>query len=273
MEDRSSWYEGSIDTHLHLAALPGKGVDANRVIEEAESAGIAGLIDVGIRADDLEQRMERYGASRLVRFTVGIHPTEVRPESHAQLAAIDAALGREPTASRIVAVGEIGLDFYWSTDHWESQLDLLEAQCALAARHSLPVVLHNRASEAEMLALLARCRPRGVMHCFSQGAEYCRRCLQLGMYVSFGGNLTYRRSAEIREAAAIVPDELLLVETDSPYLSPQAVRGLPNQPGHLGFVIEALADVRGTDAREIAALTARNARRLFRLDDGSTPPP
>ncbi len=272
MDDRTAWYEGSIDTHLHLSALAGKGLDAERVVSEADSAGLAALIDVGIRAGDLRERVDRYGASRLVRFTVGIHPTEVRPESRSQLAAIEAELAEERLASRIVAVGEIGLDFYWSTDHWETQIDLLEAQCAIAARHDLPVVLHNRASEAEMLALLARCRPSGVMHCFSQGAEYCRRCVELGMYVSFGGNLTYRRSADIREAAAIVPDELLLVETDSPYLSPQTVRGLPNHPGHLGFIIEALAHERGTGAREIAELTARNARRLFRLEARSTPP-
>lgn len=269
MDDRSTWYPGSVDTHLHLDSLAAKGVPAERVIEEATVAGMAGLVDVGIRADDLSHRIARYGSSSLVRFTVGIHPTAVHPGSHVELATIEAGV-EEHAPSCIVAIGEIGLDFYWSTEHREKQIDLLEAQFAIAARHGLPVVLHNRAAETEMLAALERCRPRGVMHCFAQDPDYCRRCLELGMFISFGGNLTYRRSDEIREAAGLVPDDMLLVETDSPYLSPQQVRGLPNHPGHLGFTIEALAAVRGARPDAIAELTASNARRLFGLSPASS---
>ena len=117
-----------------------------------------------------------------------------------------------------------------------------------------------------MLAFLRRTRPEGVMHCFSQGSDYCRSCLDLGMHISFGGNMTYRRSDPLREAAAIVPDDRLLVETDSPFLSPQPVRGITNQPGHLGYVIAALAEVRRQTPERIAELTSLNARRLFGLN-------
>jgi TatD DNase family protein len=103
------------------------------------------------------------------------------------------------------------------------------------------------------------------MHCFSQGPDYCRSCLDLGMYVSFGGNATYRSAGDLRAAAAIVPDDLLLVETDSPFLSPQPVRGRANEPGHLGYLIEALARIRNDRPERIAEMTAANAARLFAL--------
>ncbi|MFW5744473.1 MAG: TatD family hydrolase [Spirochaetota bacterium] len=264
MHESTRYYRGSIDSHLHLSLMAHKQLDPHSVLDAAEGGGLDRVIDVGVKPTDLEERLARFAANRLVAFTVGLHPTAVEPDAvAAELDALQAAL--EKLAPRIVAVGELGLDFYWSQEHRDLQLEALERQWELAARHGLPVIIHNRDSEQTMLELLRAHRPAGIMHCFSQDAAYCRACLDAGLMISFGGNLTYPKSDGIREAARIVPDDRLLVETDSPYLSPQAVRGTANHPGHLGFVIDELARLRGATPQEIADLTAANARALFGL--------
>jgi TatD DNase family protein len=228
-----------------------------------------GIVDVGVEPSDFERRVEAFAGIPTVALTAGLHPTSIRPDSvDAELGLLEQLLGRhahDASQPRIVAVGEIGLDFYWSQEHARLQEEAFERQCELASRRRLPIIVHNRSSEPEMLAALERLRPAGVMHCFAQGADYARRCLDLGMYVSFGGNLTYKKSEDVREAARIVPDDRLLVETDSPYLSPQTVRGTANHPGHLGFTIDFLAELRATTPERIATVTARNTRRLFNL--------
>ena len=265
--DRSLYVPGSIDSHAHISFLEHKGLDPWAVLRNAETGGLARIIDVGITPSDLEERLRRYGHLAIVAFTAGLHPTSVTPAyAEPELATLEQTLvsaRSSGAAGRIVAIGEVGLDFYRSTEHVRLQIDALERQAAIAERHHLPLVIHNRSSEPEMLLTLRRIRPRGVMHCFSQDARYCGECLDLGLFVSFGGNLTYRASDEIRSAAALVPDDRLLVETDAPYLSPQAVRGTPNHPGHLGFTIQSLAEIRHTTPGHVAAVTSQNACNLF----------
>ncbi len=266
MDAASRYMPGSIDSHAHLELLSRRGLDADSVLAEAKAGGIAGIIDVGVVPSDLERRFAAFGGQGIVSFTSGLHPTSVTPgrvdEELALLAATldgGATVGNRP----VVAVGEVGLDYYHTGDHARLQLETLERLATLASRHDLPLILHNRASESDMLAFLRRVRPRGVMHCFSQDAEYCAGCLDLGLLISFGGNLTYRSSDGIRAAAAMVPDDRLLVETDSPYLSPQAVRGAANHPGHLAYTVEALADLRGVSAEQVVRVTSANACALF----------
>lgn len=272
MTDRVRYYPGTVDSHAHLSLLHRKELDPHQIVAAAATGGMRCVVDVGVEPSDTDDRLTRFGDSPLVVFTAGLHPTSVTPDRHTrELGILESVLRAEAELvacgqrRSIVAVGELGLDFYWSTEHTELQLDALRRQFDLAASHDLPVVIHNRDSEATMLAELRAHRPRGVMHCFSQDEDYCRACLDLDLFISFGGNLTYRSSDDIRAAARIVPDDRLLVETDSPYLSPQSVRGTANHPGHLGFVIEALAEVRGMRPEEIAAITAANAASLLGL--------
>lgn len=261
----SLWLPGAVDTHCHLDHVEKKGIDVPKLLREADTARFGRLIDVGITPPDLDGRRARFASPDLVSFTSGLHPTEVTPKAWS-----DAVLLLEQqlqeSENKVVAVGECGIDLYWSDEHYSDQLAALTAQAHLASQHELPLILHNRSSEHQMLSFLRDVRPLGIMHCFSQDEEYCHSCVDLDMYVSFGGNLTYKKSNGIRAAAAIVPDELLLVETDAPYLSPQTVRGKMNHSGHLGFTIHALAEIRETTAERIAEITATNARRLFRLE-------
>lgn len=257
---------GSIDSHAHLELLPRRGLEPGAMLAEARAEGVAGIIDVGVVPSDFERRVAAFGSQPIVSFTAGLHPTSVTPERvDEELALLAQTLesGEGPRRRPVVAVGEVGLDYHHSADHAGLQIETLERLATLASRHELPMILHNRASEPEMLAFLRRVRPRGVMHCFSQDEHYCADCIDLGLFVSFGGNLTYRSSHGIRAAAAMVPDERLLVETDCPYLSPQAVRGAANHPGHLAYTVEALAAVRGVSAEHVVAVTSRNACALF----------
>ena len=281
MDERARYIEGCIDTHAHLSLFEHRGLESRRLVHEAVAGGLARIVDVGVTPSDYMNRLCAFGEHPIVAFTAGLHPTSVTPDTvDAELGVlesvfsgpvrIDHAAGDVCTgsigSSRPVAVGEVGLDFYHSADHRKLQVTALERQADLAARKELPLVLHNRSSEDEMLAFLRRARPPGVMHCFSQTVGYCRSCLDLGLYVSFGGNLTYRGSHDLREAAAIVPEDRLLVETDAPYLAPQAVRGRANHPGYLAYTIDALASIRGTTSARIAAITAANALALFAIE-------
>jgi TatD DNase family protein len=249
------------DSHTHLELYEKWNADAGATLQAAAAADGARIVDVGIRPSDYARRTAAFDAP-YVSFTSGLHPTSVDQDWRAELDLLAAQLDQ---GLPIAAIGELGLDFYHSTEFRAEQHEALRAQIELARQHGLAIIVHNRESESEMLEVLRSEQPAGVMHCFSQDADYCRACLDVGMYISFAGNFTYRNADEIREAARLVPDDRLLVETDAPFLSPQAVRGLPNHTGHLFLTITALAELRDTTPEAIAALTHENTARLFRL--------
>ncbi len=260
------------DTHAHLLPMTEKGVLLSEILVEASREGISGILDVGITPDDIFERSRALAPYDCVRFAAGLHPTEITAHSarnHFETLvenlgnATENGSALQSIKHRIIAIGEIGLDYYWDSSTADLQREILVDLFALAAQRGLPVILHNRESEQDMLDLVRRERPRGVMHCFSQDRAYCKELLDLGMFISFGGNLTYKKSGSIREAAVYVPKDRLLVETDSPYLSPQDVRGTVNHPGHLGFTIQALAAIRDTTPQEIVRITTENANHLF----------
>ena len=262
MHDQSLVIPGSIDTHCHTGAMTEKGLPTDQLLGVLHDDGLRALIDVGISPDDLDGRRTHLAAMEWVALTSGLHPSAAAREDRNEMIEL---LSSQITAGLIVAVGEIGLDYYWDTGDRRVAMELFDNQVDLAVQADLPVIVHNRGADLDVLAVLRRLRPRGVMHCFSQSPEFCRRSLDLGLFISFGGNLTFKGSDLIRESAAIVPLDRLLVETDSPYLSPDPVRGRPNHPGHLGFTLSVLAEQRLLDAAELAETTALNAIRLFNL--------
>lgn len=263
MADRTRIIPGSVDTHCHLVPLKEEGFDVEAELPNWFAAGMHRIIDVGLCPDDLQHRRETLGEEAIL-FTSGIHPSQIeRPDLGTQMELLISQVDN----GLPIAVGEIGLDYHWDTGERTAAIRVFERQVEIATGAGLPVIVHNRNADDDVLAVLRNARPRGVMHCFSQDPAFCHACLDLGMHISFGGNITFKRSESIVESARIVPDDRLLVETDSPYLSPEPVRGRPNHPGHLGFTIERLAQIRGTTLDAVRRATTDNAVGLFGMPD------
>ena len=165
----------------------------------------------------------------------------------------------EPDLAGVAAVGEIGLDYHYSPETRREQMDLMARQLELASARSLPVVIHTRDADADTLGLLHEIPSKGVIHCFTGNPKFCRELLDLGFYISISGIVTFRAADNVRESAAVVPDDRLLVETDSPFLAPVPLRGQANEPAFVVRTAEFLAKMRGTDLESLAALTTANA--------------
>ena len=253
-----------IDTHAHLDD-PRFDDDRPEVIARARQAGIHAIIDVGI---DLERSRRAVALAKEwdeVYAAVGLHPASVVADPRAEIEAIE-ALAKE-SSEVVVAIGEIGLDFYWKEVDPQDQHARLEAQLDLALRLELPAIFHVRDALDETLRTLAsRSRlPRGVFHCFSGGPRDLERVVELGFHASFCGNVTYPRSEDLREAARAIPLDRLLLETDCPYLAPQPARGKRNEPAFVAHTRDALAVLHGLDPAELEAITDRNSHELFRF--------
>ncbi|MGH2675000.1 MAG: TatD family hydrolase [Actinomycetota bacterium] len=249
------------DSHCHLFLMEN---DPAAAVEEAKAAGVVGLVCVGI--DPASSRRSRDLADSLagVFATAGVHPHEARAFDAAAGATIE-ELAHDP---RVVGVGETGLDHYRMRSPPEDQERAFRAHCVLARETGKPLVVHVRDAWDEVLRILDEESAEGViLHCFSGDAAVAREAAARGYHCSFGGNVTYPKNAELRQAATEVPADLLLVETDSPFLAPQALRGRANAPANLVYTVAALAEARGDEAPELAARTAANARTAFRLPD------
>lgn len=254
--------EGALfDSHCHLFLMDGDPAEA---VARARAAGLAGLVCVGIDAESSRRSRELADSLAGVFATAGVHPHEARAFDAAAGAAIE-ELAHDP---RVVAVGETGLDHYRMRSPAEDQERTFRAHCALAREIGKPVVVHVRDAWDDVLRVLEEeAAEHVVLHCFSGDAAVAREVAARGFFCSFAGNVTYPKNAVLRQAAAEVPADLLLVETDSPFLAPQALRGQDNAPANLGHVVEALAEARGEEASELAGRTTANARRAFRLPD------
>lgn len=250
-----------IDTHCHLN-LPGKFPDPAAEIAHAQAEGVERFVVVGVDADTSRRALELADEFDSVFAVVGWHPTSADGCDVAGLAAIREMLAHP----KAVALGEIGLDFYWDTTTPVQQHRCLRAQLDLARKLGKPIVFHCRDAWDALLEVLEDEPPQPYLfHCFSGDAAQASRCLALGGVLGFDGPLTYRKNDALREVAAAAPADRIVVETDSPYLSPEPHRGKPNRPAHVRLVNAALAAVRGISEDECAALTTANAERFFRL--------
>jgi TatD DNase family protein len=256
--------EGMIDSHFHTRIMARKGLDPEALLEESRRRGFAGGLEIGIDAGDIAERVQLHRRFPPVRLAAGLYPAEAAAEDREEkLQALARDLGRY----FVSAVGEIGVDLHWDYGGAEPQMELMRRQIELANRFELPVVIHNRKADTQVLEVLHSLPPAagGIMHCYSGGPETALEAVDLGLHISFAGNLTYKKSDEIRAAAREVPENRVLVETDSPSLSPQKVRGLPNHPGHIGLVYETLAEVRECSLESLVSLVRSNFEELFPL--------
>jgi len=246
-----------IDTHAHLDACADR---PSALIRRARSAGVERIVTVGTGIDSCRTALELADLHEEVFAAVGIDPHQAgdaeanRVEELRDLAEHD----------RAVAVGETGLDYFRDRAPRDRQRRLFEAQLELAADLGKPVVIHTRDADADTAAVLAGFDGTVVMHCFSSPG-LLETVLERGYYVSFAGNVTYPRAGDLRTAAAQVPAERILAETDSPYLAPQSRRGRPNEPANVVLTIEELARIRNVDADELGARIDANASAAFAL--------
>jgi len=254
-----------IDTHVHLDS---KRFDPDRggVIQRALEAGIQ-MITVGTDIASSESAVEiaqKYG----IYAAVGIHPHEARrfvrggslePEA---LARLEELLREE----RVVAAGEIGLDYFKNFSPKEAQLVTFREQLALAERFKKPVVIHNREAEGDLIEILRGFDVEGVLHSFTGDGALALRIMQLGLYLSISGIVTFAKGGGLREAVRIIPQDRLLLETDAPFLAPVPLRGRRNEPMYVRHVAEAVAQLRGLTLSDLSEATTKNARRLFRIE-------
>jgi len=253
------------DTHVHFDGLG----DAGAVMARAAEAGVTGMIAVGGSPDGnaiAVEIAEKNGSMCYAAVGYDRSCTAI----DVPLNSLDTLLdGRTP----VVAVGEIGLDFHYEPESRNQQKSLFELMLERARARSLPIIVHSRESDDDTLAVLTehvrmwKGAPDriGVLHCFTGSERFARQLLNLGFCISFSGILTFRNANGIREVAKIIPDDRLLIETDSPYLAPVPLRGKENEPAFIGHVAEALAVARGCTFEEIAELTTSNAKQLFGL--------
>lgn len=254
-----------IDTHTHIYD---EAFDADReaVIQRAVEAGVTTLLLPAIDSHSLE-RQEQLAMQHpgLCKQMMGLHPTSVDDNCEEELALVRQRLF-DPQR-HYVAVGEIGLDFYWDRTFEARQMEVLRTQLLWAAELGLPVCLHVRKAHNELFGLLRELnRPtwRGVMHCFGGSVQEAQRAVEMGFYIGVGGVVTFK-NATLAQVAATVPLERIVLETDAPYLAPVPCRGKRNEPSYLVYVAETIATVRGISRVEVELATTHNAQTLFGL--------
>lgn len=252
-----------VDTHCHLDLDPLAG-DIAGVLERARRSGVRRCVSIGTTLEASRANVALAKRYPDVIAAVGVHPNEASGVTDAVLAEID-ALAADP---RVVAIGEVGLDYYRQHASPEQQDRVLREFLAIAERRRLPLLIHCRNAYEPLLAVLREAGGsslRGVIHCASGPPEFITGALALGLHVSFAGNVTFPNAAALRALVPLVPDERLLIETDAPFLAPQPVRGQTNEPAFVAHTAEHLARLRGTTTETLGALTSRNARVLFHL--------
>ncbi|MBX6394642.1 MAG: TatD family hydrolase [Alicyclobacillaceae bacterium] len=252
------------DSHSHLNDEKFAG-DVDEVIARAEAAGVRAVVVPGYDLPSSERAVDLARRYEICYAAVGIHPHDAASATDAVMDGIK-SLAKE---DKVVAIGEIGLDYYYEHSPREIQKEVLERHIGLARELGLPVLIHNREAHADVVELLRRtsaAETGGVMHCFSGSWETAQACLNLGFYLSFAGPLTFKNAKRPREVAAKVPIDRLLIETDAPYLTPEPHRGKRNEPAHVALVANALAALREMDPDALANATWENACRLFRVN-------
>jgi TatD DNase family protein len=255
-----------IDSHAHID-FPQFVEDREAMLERARAAGVTTLLAIGTgpgpeKLDSALPFAEKYD---WIYATIGIHPHEAKEVTPKHLNEL-ATLAKHP---RVIAWGEIGLDYFYDHSPSETQHRVFRDQMELAAQAKLPIIIHCRDAWADCLNMLKEhWKPKGlggILHCFSSTLEDAWRGIDMGFLISFAGNSTYPKAQNLRDVAKALPLEKILIETDSPYLAPQAYRGKRNEPAYVAEVARTLASVRDLSPDEVAAATSDNFRRLFRL--------
>jgi TatD DNase family protein len=250
-----------IDSHCHVY-LPEFGQDLPGIIERAEAEGVTALYLPAIDSETTKPMLElevRYPGKCFPMM--GLHPCSVKENYEEELRMVSDWLAKR----KFVAVGEIGLDFYWDKTFTGQQYDAFKRQVNLAKQYRLPIVIHSRESIQECIDVVKELKDErlsGIFHCFSGNIEQAQQIIELGFYMGIGGVLTYKNSG-LAPVVEQIPLEYLVLETDAPYLTPVPFRGKRNEPGYLKYIVQKLADVKYIDPEEVARITSSNTQKIF----------
>jgi TatD DNase family protein len=249
------------DTHAHLNAEQ-YNEDLQEVIERAQEEGVSNIVVVGFDRPTIEKAMELAENYEFIYACVGWHPVDAIDMTEEDLVWIE-ELAAHP---KVVAIGEMGLDYHWDKSPKEIQKSVFRKQIQLAKKVKLPIVIHNRDATADIVEILQEEGAEevgGIMHCFSGSAEIAKECVKMNFYISLGGPVTFKNAKKPKEVAAEIHLDKLLIETDCPYLTPHPHRGKRNEPSYVKLVAEQIAEIKGISLEEVAAATTRNAKKLF----------
>lgn len=249
------------DTHAHLNATQ-FNEDVEQVIERARAEGVSHIVVVGFDRPTIQRAMELADQYSFIYAAVGWHPVDAIHMTDEDLIMIE-RLAAHP---KVVALGEMGLDYYWDQSPKEVQKEVFRKQIRLAKKVKLPIIIHNRDATADIVHILQEeqaAEVGGVMHCFTGSVEVAHQCIDMNFYISFGGPVTFKNAKKPKEVAKEIPLDRLLIETDCPYLTPHPFRGKRNEPSYVKYVAEAIAELKGLSFEEVAQKTSDNAKRLF----------
>ncbi|RTE08088.1 TatD family hydrolase [Paenibacillus whitsoniae] len=251
------------DSHTHLNAEQ-FNEDQAEVIQRALEAGVTRMVNVGFNRETIPSSIELAEKYDFIYTTVGWHPVDAIDMMPGDLEWIEALCKHE----KVVAIGEIGLDYYWDKSPKDVQQRVFREQIRLARKLGMPIVIHNRDAHQDILQILKEEKAAevgGIMHCFSGSWETAKQCLEMNFHISFGGPVTFKNAKQPKEVLAQVPLDRLLIETDAPYLTPHPFRGKRNESAYVRLVAETAAEIRGLSLEELAAITTRNAMGLLGL--------
>lgn len=250
------------DTHAHYDDAQFDS-DREELLSSMPDLGVTTIVNVSSTLESCEKCVELAGKYPYVYAAVGVHPDEVGALNEETFAEMEALLDND----RVVAVGEIGLDYYWDNESHELQKKWFVRQLELARRHNLPIIIHSREAAADTMEIMKAHAQglEGVIHCYSYSREQAEEYVKMGFYIGIGGVLTFKNAKKLKEVAAAIPLERIVLETDCPYLAPEPFRGKRNQSSYIQYVAEKLAEIKGMTVEEVIAVTEANAKKMYHL--------
>ncbi len=252
------------DTHVHLNAEQ-FDEDLEEVISRAREAGVENMVVVGFDRPTIDRAMELIGQYDFLYAAIGWHPVDAIDMKDEDLVWIE-ELSRHP---KVVAIGEMGLDYHWDKSPKDVQKEVFRKQIQLAKKVKLPIVIHNRDATQDIVDILREegaDEVGGIMHCFSGSPEIAQECVDMNFYISLGGPVTFKNAKKPKEVAKEIPLEKLLIETDCPYLAPHPYRGKRNEPAYVKLVAEQIAELKEVSLEVVEKMTTENAKKLFNIN-------
>lgn len=249
-----------IDTHSHINFKEYQE-DFQAFLNDVRNNDIEKIIIPGVEPETFDEIVSLCNKYEMLYGAIGVHPSECQKYNDT----IENRILQLISEKKIIAIGEIGLDYYWTVETKTQQQMIFRKQLAIAEKTNLPVLIHNRDADEDTFCILNEFKNLKdvVFHCFSGSSEFAKRCIDKGYYIAIGGVVTFKNAKNLKETAKIIPKERILLETDAPYLTPVPYRGKLNSPAYLKYIAQEIANIRNTTIEEIKEQTTENAKRIF----------